>query len=98
MPRRYTGDLSRASIAAMDYALMLQGMTLDSIKKAFSSETDEIDIHEMTVGDFIRGMVEADAAGTRNVFDAQLAAQLGPIIKQVLGSQGDQRVPQGEQQ
>lgn len=83
MPRRYTGDYSRASIKAMEYANTLQGLAVDSIKRMFNSE-EEIDLNDVSLAELARARMEANNPTERAKLDTQLAKQLIPILDQVL--------------
>ena len=70
-------------MSAMQYALALQGLAVDSIKEEFNSET-VIDLNNTSIGEITQAQLEADNAGKRAEFDAALAKQIMPILDQVL--------------
>ena len=67
----------------LEYANTLQMLAVEGIKKSFNSEI-EIDINNITLGEFIQALDTADANGTREEFEKGLAAQLGPVIDMVM--------------
>ena len=93
MPRKYTGDYSKASLKSVEYANTLQALAIESIKKSFNSEI-ELDLNSMTLGEFMEALSTADANGTRAEFEAKLAAQIGPVIDMVEKAQQPQQPAQ----
>ena len=85
--RRYVGDFSQGSIKALEYAEVLQGMAIDGIQKTFLSEDISLKLDNLSMGDFMKALMEADEAGDRDEFEAAIAAQLRPIIDAVLNPQ-----------
>ena len=76
----------------MEYALALQGMALDSIKKTFASEDTTINISDISYGEYMKALVEADDAGTREEFEAEIGRQITVMMQQqaAMAAQGEQ--------
>lgn len=91
--RQPKGNWSKVSIAAMRKAEEMQGMAITHINDAFSVETDELDLEQMTFGDFVRALQTAEKNGTRDEFEDRLALQLLPMIQSVM--QQSQQAQQG---
>ena len=83
MPRRGIGDFSRLHFRTIELADAYQGLALDHIRETFLSEESGLRLDDMSYGDFIKAFVEASEGGTRDEFEAQLAAQMGPILDMV---------------
>ena len=71
-----------------------QGLALDYIRETFLSEDEGIDLNTVTYEEFTRRLIEATEAGTRDEFEAQIAAQLAPLIDQLLTPQPPQQASQ----
>ena len=93
MTRQAKGSWSKVSVAALLKAEEMQGMAVAYINDAFAVDTDEINIEKLTFGDFVRALEVAEKNGTRQELEARLAAQLTPIIEQVMAQ--SQQPPQG---
>jgi hypothetical protein len=81
---------------AIQQADYLQQAAVAHIQDTFKTETDEVDLRTMTYGDFIKALEVADKNGTREEFEARLAAQLMPTIQQIM-SMGQEQ-PSGNSQ
>lgn len=91
MAREYIGDYSKASIRALEFAEALQGLAVGSIKTLFNSHDDSLNVAEgFTLADLIKARVDSNKAGTREEFEAELAAQIAPIIDAVFAAQEQQ--------
>ena len=62
----------------------MQGMAVAYINDSFSVETDELDVNQMTFGDFVRALETAEKNGTREELERRLAEQLMPMIETVM--------------
>lgn len=82
----YTGDFSRASIKAIEYAEALQSLAVDHIKKTFGAEDTRPNLNDLTMEQFVKALIEAEVAGTREEFEAHLAEQLLPLLDQIFGA------------
>lgn len=99
MPRRGLGDFSRLHFRAIELATSYQGLALDYISEMFLSEDEGIDLNTVTFEEFTRRFIESNEAGTGDAFEAQLAAQLAPLIDQLLAPPSPEgEPPQGGQQ
>jgi tRNA A37 threonylcarbamoyladenosine modification protein TsaB len=56
-------------------------------------ETDELDINQMTFGEFVRALEQAEKNGTREELERRLAEQLMPMIETVMAQ--PQQPPEG---
>ena len=88
MAREYVGDYSKASIRSLEYANAIQGLAVASIQKLFNSFDDSLNVAEgFSLADLIKARVDSTKAGTREEFEAELAAQIAPIIDAVFMAQ-----------
>lgn len=62
----------------------MQGMAVAYINDTFSVETDELNVEQMTFGDFVRALETAEKNGTREELERRLAEQLMPMIETVM--------------
>jgi Ca2+-binding EF-hand superfamily protein len=93
MARIPRGNWSKVSIEAMRKAEEMQGMAVAYINYSFSVETDELDINQMTFGEFVRALEQAEKNGTREELERRLAEQLMPMIETVMAQ--PQQPPEG---
>jgi Ca2+-binding EF-hand superfamily protein len=93
MARIPKGNWSKVSIEAMRKAEEMQGMAVAYINDSFSVETDELDINQMTFGEFVRALEQAEKNGTREELERRLAEQLMPMIETVMAQ--PQQPPEG---
>ena len=95
MARRALGDFSKLSFRSIELATALQGMAVDHIRETFKTEETGPNLNDLSLGDFIKALIEADESGTRDQFEANLAAQLAPLLDQVFAPQPQQAAPGG---
>lgn len=88
------GNWSKVSIQALRKAEEMQGMAVSYINDSFSVESDELNLQHMTYGDFVRALEVAEKNGTRQELEQRLAAQLQPLIQQVMAQ--SQQAQQGQ--
>ena len=70
------GDLARGNIKVMEMANVLQGMAIDHIRDTFAA-TSALDFDTgVSQGEFNKALLEADANGQREQFEAHLAEML----------------------
>jgi len=83
-------------IRAVSYAEGLQAMALDHIRDVFGT-AEAFDITgNVSYGDFIKALTEAEEAGTRDEFEAMLGRQMADMMNQQAAAA--QQQPQGQVQ
>lgn len=87
------GDFSRLSLEATALADAYQGLALDSIRESFATEDDSMSLDGLSLEDFVARFIEANENGTRDEFEAQLAALVSPILDQVFAP--PEQAPEG---
>lgn len=94
MARRGVGSFSKLGLRSIETAIALQGLAVDHINETFKTEETGIRLEDVTLGDFIKALIEADENGTRAQFEADLASQLSPLLEQALAPPPQQGGPQ----
>lgn len=87
MQRRGIGDFSKLSLRTIATVEAMQGLAVDHIRESFKTEDTSLRLDDLTLGDFIKALVEADENGTREQFEADLAAQISPLLDQLFAPQ-----------
>lgn len=99
--KRGNGDFSRITLTSIEYADTLQALALDRIRDLFASEEvaapGMVDLRGVSLGDFTKALLEADANGTRDEFEADLSRQMAEAQAQQAAAQAAQQQQQGPQ-
>lgn len=91
------GDFSRISLQAAELADIYQGMALDNIREMFATDNGGLSLDDLSFEDFTKRFLEANENGTRDEFEAELAALVGPLLDQVFAPPQQQPAPEGAQ-
>lgn len=75
--KRGHGDYSRGALKALEWAVGVQGIALDSIRDQFAASTGLDLTRGVSYEEFIKALTEAHEAGQSEAFEAHLAEQMG---------------------
>lgn len=90
MARRGVGRYAKAHLEANALAQAYMALSVLHIKDSYAMEDDALTLEELTLERFLDELDRADAEGTRDELDQQLANMLAPILEQAFAPQEQQ--------